>query len=220
METTTLKATRRNDQGKGPARRLRSGGQIPSVAYGKGMTTETIAISREELRSILKSQRGRNSYIKLEVEGGNSYHVMVKDISLHPLTRQLLHADFIQVAPDQMIFVEVPFRTVGRSKGEQEGGTLLSNVRTLPMRCTPAQIPAVIEFDVSHMVIDDVVKVSELTLPAGLEVLLPPERKIVSVKPPRVLEVEETAATADGATPAAGAEGAAAEGDEKKEKKE
>jgi large subunit ribosomal protein L25 len=221
METTTLKATRRTDNGKGPARRLRASGKIPSVAYGRGMTTEPLAIVREDLRSILRSERGFNSIIKLEVEDGNSYHVMVKEVTVHPLSRQLLHADFIQVAADQLIFVEVPFRTVGRSKGEQEGGTLLSNVRTLPMRCLPSQIPAVIEYDVSHLMIDDDVKVSELTLPEGLEVLLPPERRVVSVKPPRVIEAEEAAAAGAEGAPAEGAEGAApAEGEDKKEKKE
>jgi large subunit ribosomal protein L25 len=214
METVTLKASLRTDQGKGSARRLRSEGRIPSVAYGKtskGEHPETIAIAIEAdaLRDILVSDRGRNTIIELEVDGGTKVAVMIKEYEVNPLTRKLIHADFQRIDPDLPIVVEVPFVTVGKSKGEQEGGTLLTTVRSLKLRCLPTNIPNAVEHDVSSLTINDEVKVKELVLPEKVEVLMSPERKLVVVQPPRVV-VE---AAAEGAAEAEGEK----EGEAKKE---
>ena len=210
MDTVTLKATVRQNSGKGPARQLRKVGKIPSIAYGPGMDTLSLAVVGAELRSILLSDRGRNTIISLEVDDGTSHEVMVKEYTVHPLSRDLLHADFIRIVEGKPITCEVPFVTTGKSKGEQEGGTLLANVRTLPVRCLPKAIPDKLEFDVSELKIDDVVRVQELTVPEGIEVLLPAERKIVVVAPPRVIEQTEEEAAAAAAAAAEGAEGAEA----------
>lgn len=208
METVTLKATPRTENGKGPARRLRAQGKMPAVAYGTDIETQPLAIEREALKRILTSARGRNTIIKLEVEGGTGMDVMVQDYTVHPVSRLLLHADLIKITETTPIVVEVPFLTVGKSVGVAAGGTLLSNIRTVRVRCLPNAIPDSVEFDVTALQIDDAVKVKELTLPPGLEVLLPPERTVVVVAPPRVLE--ETTVAADGEA----AEGEAAEGGE------
>ncbi len=208
METVTLKATTRTDSGKGPARRLRAQGKLPVVAYGTDVDTQPLAIERDALRDILMSSRGRNTIIKLDVEGGSALDVMVKEYTVHPLSRLLLHADFIKIDENTLVDCEVPFRTVGKSKGEVAGGTLLANVRSLKVRCLPSSIPDHVEYDVSELEVDDVVAVSELTLPEGVEVLLPADRKVLIVAPPRVVEKteEEEAAEAE-----------AAEGEEDKE---
>ena len=210
METTTLKAASRTQQGKGPARRLRAVGQLPSVAYGLGGDTLPIAVKHDDLRKILMSTRGRNTIIDLAVDEKDGFTVMVKDYSVHPLSRRLVHADFIRIDEKTRIDVEVPFHPIGKSRGEAEGGTLLASVRTLRMRCFPASIPTHIDHDISHLEINDVVKVKDLTLPEGAEPLFSPDRKLVTVAPPRV-EAEPTLVAAEegeGATPA--------EGDEKK----
>ena len=215
METVTLKASLRTENGTGSARRLRSTGRIPSVAYGKtnqGEQTDTLAIAIEAdaLRDILVSDRGRNSIIELEVDGGTKVAVMIKEYEVHPVTRKLLHADFQRIDPSRPIVVEVPFVTTGKSKGEQEGGTLLTAIRSLKVRCLPTNIPNAIEHDVSSLAINDELKVKELVLPENVEVLMAPERKLVVVQPPRVV-VE---AAAEGA---AEGEGEKKEGEAKKE---
>ena len=227
METVTIEARPRTATGKGPSRRLRRDGIIPAVTYCRGTETVAIEISRERLRGILRSEKGRNSLITLTVEGGQSYSVMVQDYVVHPVSRQLLHADFLQVDLSLPVEVEIPFRTTGKSKGEVAGGTLLQNLRHLRVRCQPGDIPTVIEADVSELEIDSVIRVRELTLPPGIELLHREDQKLVVVKPPRVEEAPKPAegeegaegvAAADGeAKPEgeAGAEGAAAEGDAK-----
>jgi large subunit ribosomal protein L25 len=199
METVTLKASLRTDHGKGAARRLRSEGRIPSVAYGKtskGEEADTlpIAIEADALRDILLSDRGRNTIISLEVDDDKKVEVMLKEFEVHPVTRKLLHADFQRIDPSRPVVVEVPFVTVGKSKGEGEGGTLLVNVRSLKVRCLPTNIPNAIEHDVTSLKVNEEVKVKELTLPERVEVLLSPERKLVIVAPPRVAAEATTAA--------------------------
>ncbi|MBI4704041.1 MAG: 50S ribosomal protein L25 [Deltaproteobacteria bacterium] len=201
----------RHESGKGPARRLRQRGHVPSVAYARGADSAHLAVPQADLRAILQSGKGRNSLIELSVEGGQSFTVMVRDVSVHPVSRQLLHADFIRVKVDQPLVVDVPFRTVGRAKGEINGGTLLRNVRSLPVRCLPAQIPVAIEAEVSELEIDAVLRLSDLTLPEGVEVLRPADQKLVVVVPPRIepVAVVEGEAAAEGEA----AEGEAAEGE-------
>ncbi len=210
METITLKATSRQGRGKGPARRLRAAGQLPTVAYGRGLETLTLTVESEALRAILLSDQGRNTIIDLDIEGADRCPVMIRDYSFHPVSRQLLHADFIRIDEHTHIEVEIPFRTIGKAKGELEGGTVLATLRTLRVRCLPSAIPELVEHDVTELEINDVVKVKDLALPAGAEPLLPPDRKIVVVQPPRV-ETEEEAEGEEGEELA---EGEAVEGED------
>jgi large subunit ribosomal protein L25 len=215
MQITPLKARTRTDQGKGPARRLRAEGQLPAVAYGGGGDTVALSVQADALRAILVSERGRNTVIQLEIEGRDGFAAMVKDYEVHPLSRRLLHADFIRIDEKKPVEVVVPFASTGRSKGELEGGTVLVALRLLPVRCLADRIPDRIEHDVSELEINDVIKVSDLVLTEGVEVLLPPDRRIVVVQPPRV-EAEKPAEGegvegAEGEAAAEGAEGAEGE---------
>jgi large subunit ribosomal protein L25 len=213
MDIVTIEARPRSATGKGVNRRLRREGFIPAVTYSRGTETVAIEISRERLRSVLRSDHGQNSLITLQVAGGQSYSVMIKDYVVHPVTRQLLHADFQQVDLTKQIEVEIPFRTRGKSKGEAAGGTLLQNVRQLRVRCQPANIPLFIEADVSELEIDSVLRVHELTLPEGIELLHREDQKLVVVKPPRVEEAPKPA-EGEAVEGEAGAEGEAkAEGE-------
>ncbi|MBM4356900.1 MAG: 50S ribosomal protein L25 [Deltaproteobacteria bacterium] len=206
MEHVTLKATARTELGKSPNRRLRSSGQIPSVAYGKGTSQPlSLAVDHDALLGVLGSPKGRNSVIYLAVEGDKSYPVMVRDFAVHPISRRLLHADFITVDENAPIDVEVPFVTHGKSKGEADGGTVLVGVRRLPVRCLPAAIPAKITVDVTPLGMEEGIKVKELGVPAGVEVLLPAERRIVIVKAPKSVEEKGAAEGAAGDAKAADA---------------
>ena len=215
MRTNELQATPRELSGKGPARRLRAEGKIPTVAYGDGLDqTLALAVGHDELKHILTTGRGRNSIIELKVEGGQSHNVMVTDYTVHPVSRRLLHADFQTVREDRPVMVEVNFETTGKAKGVQAGGTLLSHIRTLKLKCLPTAIPNEITYDVTEMEILDSIKIKDLTLPEGVEVLMDPERRIAEVRPPKVLETTEAAGEGEeGEEGAEGAEGEKAEGD-------
>jgi large subunit ribosomal protein L25 len=201
MEIVKLSATKRADQGKGPSRRLRNEGKIPAIAYGKKLAATQLAVSPKELKVVLSSRHGRNSVLELDLEGAATITAMVRDYSHHPVSREILHADFLQVDLDQPVDVVVPFRLEGKAKGIVLGGVLTQVFRSLPVRCKPTQIPAEIVADVTDLGLGDALKTSQLKLTEGVSVRLAADQTVASVVAPE--KVEEAPAEAAKAAPAA-----------------
>lgn len=208
MEIVKLTATPRAEAGKGPARRIRREGSIPAVAYGQKKDPVALAVSPKALKAVLNSTHGQNSVLELSVEGGERFNVMVRHFTVHPISRELMHADFFRVDLDSTVDIPVPFKMVGKAKGVVLGGILQQIYRTLPVRCRPTQIPLGIEADVSDLDLNGSIKVSELTLPEGVSIRLPPEQTVAVVNAPEKIVEEEKAAP--GAPAAAGKAAAAA----------
>src|SRR2546430_16807407 len=105
----TLDATPRKAAGKTEARRLRREGKIPAVAYGKTLASTPLAVSPKDVLGVLRSDRGRNSIITMTgVPGQTDLTVMIREFTIHPVSRDLTHVDFVQIRPDQEVDVEVP----------------------------------------------------------------------------------------------------------------
>jgi large subunit ribosomal protein L25 len=214
---SSLEATPRTAAGKGEAQRLRKTGKIPAIAYGKGLAATTLAVSPKEIVSILKSEHGKNSVIEMKI-GGKPTTVMIKDYTYHPVSRELLHVDFVEVKADQDVNVEIPLFTTGKAAGLVTGGVLRQVFRFVPVRCKPGVIPAKIEVDVTKLEMGDHIATKDLPLPAGVTVLLPAEQTVVAVVAPEKERTEEeavpgaAAAAAPGAPAAAGAAAPAAAG--------
>jgi large subunit ribosomal protein L25 len=229
-EIHPLKVQSRKAAGKSEARRLRREGLVPAVAYGKGLPATAISVLPKEVGVVLKSERGRNTVVELEMEG-KKILAMIREFSVHPLKRELEHVDFIEVKLDQPVEVEVPLRPIGKPVGVAKGGVLRLVYRTVPVRCLPDRIPVRIEADVTHLELGEHVSTQELKLPDGVTVRLPAEQTLVAVVAPEKEEVVEivpgaavaavpgaAAPGAPGAAPAAGA-ASAAEPAAKEEKK-
>lgn len=204
MEIVKLDATPRPESGKGPAKRLRREGKIPAVAYGNGLPATPIAVSPKLLLKTLEGEHGLNSVMQLDFDGGEQITVMLQDYSYHPVSRALLHADFIQIKLNEPVEVEVPFECIGKSAGVVLGGILQQVYRVLPIRCLPEQIPTKIQADVTSLGLNSLLKVGDLALPEGVSIRLPAEQTIASVSAPEREEVsEEAAAGKDGKKEAA-----------------
>jgi len=209
MEIIKLSATPRKDSGKGPSNRLRRTGSIPAICYGKELDAVAVAVSPKALLEVLKSPHGKNSVIELAVEGSGNIMVMVRDYGYHPISRELVHADFLQVKLDQPVDVEVPLRCLGKAKGIATGGILQQIFRTLPLRCVPEKIPALVEIDITELDLGETVKAGQIKLPEGVTTRLPEEQTVVVVAAPE--KVEEAAAGTE-AAPAGGKAAAPAKG--------
>jgi large subunit ribosomal protein L25 len=215
MDIIKLNATPRPLSGKGPARRLRRNDQIPAVAYGRDLAATTLAVSPKALLGVLTSPYGQNSVIELDVEGGAKLTVMVRDYAYHPLTRELVHADFLQIKLDQPLVVEVPFICTGKSKGVALGGILQQVFRRIPVRALPEKIPVSVEVDVTELDMNESLKANQIKVPEGVELRVAPEQTIVVVAAPEKAGEEEAAKAAvpgapGAAAPAAGAAAPAA----------
>ncbi len=218
MDITKLTASTRNEQGKGPSRRLRAAGKIPAIAYGKNLAATALAVDPKALKAALSGPHGRNKVLEVAVEGGATITAMVRHYAHHPVSRDILHADFQQVNLSEPVDVLVPFRLVGKSKGVVLGGVLTQVYRDLPVRCLPEKIPALIEADVTELDLGAAIKASQLVLPEGVSVRLAAEQTVAAVVAPDKRGEEEAAggkgapaaaAAGKAAAPAAGAKAAA-----------
>jgi len=205
----TLDVVKRTGRGKNEARRLRVGGQTPAVVYGghkKGKAPEGVAVAADpkDVLRILHSESGANTLITLKLDGGES-RVMVKDFQLDPVTRQLLHVDFFQLAMDRAITVTVPVVLKGEALGVKlDGGMIDFLTRELQVECLPTDIPEHIDVDVSELRLNQSIRLRDLQENQSWKILNEPETMLVHVVLPKA---EASAATdeaaADGATPAA-----------------
>jgi large subunit ribosomal protein L25 len=206
-------ASPRTTRGKGAARRLRNAGQIPAVAYGKGLAQALpLSVMPKDMISVLKSERGQNTVLSMKVDGASDMLVMIKSFTLHPVLRTLEHVDFVEVKLDKAVDVEIPLVALGKPIGLANGGLIRQVYRTVPVRCLPDRIPLKIEVDISHLDIHESLPTKALALPEGVEVRLAPEQTVIAIVAPdkdRAEEEAAAAAAAPGAAPAAGAAAAA-----------
>lgn len=217
MHNVTAKP--RTESGKGAARRLRNGGEIPAVAYGKDFAATKLSVAPKEIVTVLKSERGQNTVLQMQVEGAQELLVMIKDYSYHPVSRALEHVDFVQVKLDRPVDVEVPLLVTGKAVGVTAGGILRQVYRTVPVRVLPDRIPLKLETDVSALELGDAIATKDLKLPEGVEVRLPAEQTLVSVVAPEKDRTEDAAApgAAAAAPAAAGGKAPAAAAADKKD---
>ena len=210
MELRKVTASPRSVGGKGPARKLRHEGLIPAIAYGKSLKAQPLSVSPKELVDVLESEYGQNTVIELNVEGQNSLTVLLSEYQYHPVGRNLLHADFLQIDLNEPVEVQVPFELTGKSKGVVMGGTLRQVFRRLPVKCLPQKIPVKISHDVTELDLDDHVQVKDLALPEGVTVELAPARTVAGVIAEKKRGADEEEAAQPGEAPAeASKEGAA-----------
>ncbi|MEO5580436.1 MAG: 50S ribosomal protein L25, partial [Gemmatimonadaceae bacterium] len=93
MATAQLSGTVRENTGKGAARSVRRGGQVPAVIYGHGREPQSLAINTRELEKLLEGISAENTVIDLSFDGKSS-RTLIREIQRHPFKRQILHVDF------------------------------------------------------------------------------------------------------------------------------
>lgn len=188
---TKLKATLREERGKGAARRLRRSGRIPAVIYGHGEDTRPLAVDAGELDRLFARISVENTLLDVEIEGEGEVKALVREVQTHPFKPEVLHVDFYQVHAGEQITLDVPIRIVGSSEGVREGGILEQPMHDIEVSCVPGAIPEAIEVDVTELQVGDSIHVRDLTLPEGVETAVDPDRTLCAVVPPSVLALEE-----------------------------
>jgi large subunit ribosomal protein L25 len=204
----TLDAKKRDGRGKNEARRLRVSGRIPAVVYGArhdGQVPEgvPVAVDPKEVLRILHSESGANTLINLKLEGAEA-RVMVRDYQLDPVTHQLLHADFYQLAMDRAIIVSVPIAIKGEPAGVKVQGGLLDFVtRDIQVQVLPTDIPESIVVDVSELMLHQSIRVRDLAVDPKWKAVTDGETMLVHVVMPKAEEVVAPAVDAAAAPVAA-----------------
>ena len=178
----TVVAKTREGRGKNDARRARAAGLVPVVVYGgEGGSVAALAPLRD-LAAILRSESGRNTIFRLEIEGVGSSEVMFSERQIDPVRGRLIHADLARLVKGQKIEVTVPLHLVGEPVGvREEQGVLEQIIREIEIRCEPREIPDVINVDVSNLGVHDVLHISDIQVDERIEILNPPDTVIATV---------------------------------------
>jgi large subunit ribosomal protein L25 len=219
MQTIELGADKRDIATKGTLRTHRVGGKIPAVVYGGKKEPANLLIEGKKLIQVLKGH-GMNVLVNLKV-GAGAEVVLLKDLQRDVLTHEIIHVDFQRISMTQKLDVNVPIHIKGEAPGVKMGGGIMEHIlRDLRVRCLPADIPDGIDLDVSALQLNQGLKVKDIALPKGVEVLNEAESLVVNIVAPAAEEVATPAAAvagpaepeviAKGKKPEEGEEGAAA----------
>jgi large subunit ribosomal protein L25 len=216
MDFTKVNVEVRGGTGKGGSRKVRAAGKVPGVVYGRKREPIAVTFNEKELLTSLDKEKRRNTVLTLSIAGaagGQAEEVtaMVREAQINPLSRRLVHVDFLRVDIDAEVHVTVPVVLTGKAIGTTNGGQLHQSLHTVPVAAKPAAIPTKLEVDVTALEIGDALHISDLKLGAGVRVLLDARDAIASVVAPKAEKVEaEAAAPVEGAVPAEGAAAAGA----------
>lgn len=187
-----LEAKKRTILGK-QVKNVRSEGKVPANLYGNGIENISLEINEKDLNKIF-DEAGVSSLVNVVIDGQKPIKVLFKEPQIHALNGKLLHIDMYQVNMKEKIRTEIPIEFVGESIAVTENeGKLVTSLDEIEVECLPDDLVQHIEVDISKLTeFDAAIHVSELTIPAGIEVLTDPELVVCVVQAP--LSEEELAA--------------------------
>ncbi len=172
MTDFVLNARTRTDMGKGASRRLRRlAEEVPAIVYGDGGEPEAITLSHRELARALESEAFYSHIISLRIDD-KPRDVILKDVQRHPARPLILHADFLRVSKTHKLTTRVPLHFINEDRCEavkQQGGVVQHNLADLEIQCLPGDLPEYIAVDMSTVAIGQILHISDLVLPAGVE---------------------------------------------------
>ncbi len=166
-----LKAEPREDQGKGASRRLRRDGKTPAIIYGAGKAPGPISLVHHEVLHQLENEAFYSHILTVEL-GSQTERVVLRDVQRHPYKPVILHLDLQRVSENEKIRVHVPLHFIHEDtcKGVKAGG-LISHLQVeVEVMCLPKDLPEFIEVDLADVEVGQTVHLSELKLPAGVEI--------------------------------------------------
>ncbi len=172
MSSFTLQAQARADKGKGASRRLRRlNDLVPAVLYGDDKPAAMLSVPHKDLMKCLESEAFYSSVISLNVDG-QDHKVLLRDVQRHPAQPRVLHVDFQRVSGTKKIHMRVPLHFINEENcvGVKQGGGAISHSLTqLDITCLAADLPEYIEVDLANVEVGQIIHISDLKLPKGVE---------------------------------------------------
>jgi large subunit ribosomal protein L25 len=208
-----VKAEKKETGNKNSNRRLRAEGKIPVVVYGGGVENIAAVAELKDLAAVLRTDAGVNTVFSLDVAGVGVTDVMFQDRQIDPIRGRLIHADLRRLLKGEKVEMTIPVHLVGEAKGlEAEGAILSQALQGIKALVDPTKAPEFIEADVTDVEAGHSLHVSDLKLPAGVEIHEAPETVVASIV---VVKEEELEPQLEAGEPEiAGEGGGATEGGE------
>ena len=174
MTEFALNAEVRSDLGKGASRRLRRlASQVPAVIYGGDKAPVSISLLAKEVAKLLENEAAYSHVIALTVAGAVET-VVIKALQRHPAKGHVLHADFVRVVAGQKLTAHVPLHFLNQETSvgvKQQGGEVSHSAVEVEVSCLPKDLPEFINVDMAKVEVGQIVHMSDLTLPAGVELV-------------------------------------------------
>ena len=131
-----LTAAVRTETGKGASRRARREGQIPAVLYGHGADPQHLLLPGHDFAAVLRHS-GTNAVLTLDIDGKEQL-ALTKALDIHPIRRNIQHADLLVVRRGEKVTVEVNVVV----EGEAAPGTLVTQeTNTIEIESDVQSIP-------------------------------------------------------------------------------
>ncbi len=181
--TTQLHAQEREDFRQSTLSIMRHEGQVPAVVYGANVDNKSLYINAVDFQKTIR-EVGRNGVISLDLDG-ETYDVILSDYQMDPIKKEILHADFLAVDMSKEIQVNVRVTLVGEAAGVKDGGVLQQPLHEVSITATPADIPQVIEVDVSGLQVGETMSIADIQGRTSYHINNEDEETIVSILPPR-----------------------------------
>jgi len=173
-----ITASSRETQGsKGASRRLRREGLIPAIVYGGHAEPKSIQFEHIPIWLVSQNEWFYSSILNLDIDG-KPEKVLLRDMQRHPYKAQIMHMDFLRVSENEAIRIRVPLHFLNQDKspaGKTAGVLVMHELNDVEVSCLPKDLPEFIEIDLAELAVGDIVHLSELKLPAGVEI---PELKL------------------------------------------
>jgi large subunit ribosomal protein L25 len=170
-KTHEIKAESRKDEGKGASRRLRHASYVPAVVYGGDQAPESIQIVHNTILLAAKHEWFFSSVLDLNIDG-KVQKVLVRDWQKHPFKQLMMHMDFLRIDENAKLRAHVPLHFLNQEKspaGKMSGVVISHNLTEVEVSCLPKDLPEFIELDLGAIEAGDVIHLSQLKLPANVE---------------------------------------------------
>jgi large subunit ribosomal protein L25 len=167
-----LIAELREDQGKGASRRLRHQGKVPAIIYGAGRPPRSLMFDQNKVLLELENESFYSSVLNIKV-GDKSQAAILKDLQRHPSKPIIMHMDFQRIVDNVEIRMNIPLHFIGEDVApgvKQAGGSVSRLMNDVEVECLPKYLPEYLEVDISKLELDDMLHLSDIKLPEGVEI--------------------------------------------------
>ena len=187
MNSVSLSGSLRENVGKKDAKKLRAQGLVPCVIYGNGREIRFYTEAKS-FKTILFTPE---TYIIDFTIDGQVCRTILQDIQYHPLSDEVLHADFLEVTEEKPITVTLPVRTEGTSPGVMRGGKLKVRIPRLKVKGLIKDLPDFVIVNISELNVNQAIRVKDLSI-ENVTPLVAANNIVCDVKAKKSAITEET----------------------------
>lgn len=181
-------------------RQLRRQGLVPVTIYGKKQTAENLQVVERSLDRVLRAA-GFSQLVQVDVEGGSTHNVLIRDVQRHPVTHSFLHADLYAVDLTEKQQVQVPVHATGKPEALVQGLMVLQSLDHVTVEALPGNIPTHIDVDITNLSLEHPITVAQLPVIEGVEYQNDAEDSLFMMIVTRAAEADAAAEAANSAEP-------------------